>query len=101
MTLSVPDLLHNQIAQCWRPPPIQQRGIVAFELYLDEAGSVARPPRFIEPVGQMAATAAAVESVRRAIYTCASYRLPVDRYQQWRQVTIKFDMSQTRGESGD
>jgi hypothetical protein len=37
-----------------------------------------------------------VESVRQAIFTCAPYRLPAERYQQWHQVTLKFDARMIR-----
>jgi len=34
---------------------------------------------------------AAVDAARRAIYTCAPYKLPADKYNVWRDITVDFD----------
>lgn len=91
MTMSVSDYLRNQIALCWRRARNTGSDIVVFELYLDGSGSIERPPRLIEPTMQTSDSIMAAESVRQAIYTCAPYRLPTNRYQEWRQTTLTFD----------
>ena len=98
MTMDLVDALRNQIAHCWSPPvgaPHPERLIVSFELFLNPDGSLARPPRL--SAGSQAAAAsnpfmrAAAEAGRRAIYTCAPYKLPADQYSQWRDITLVFD----------
>jgi hypothetical protein len=37
---------------------------------------------------------AAAESARRAIVTCAPYKLPPEKYSLWRDITIAFDPRQ-------
>jgi hypothetical protein len=95
MTMDLVDALRNQIAPCWSPPvgaPHPEDLIVSFEVFLNPDGSVARPPQL---TAQSQAGGpyirAAVEAGRRAIYTCAPYRLPADRYSQWRDITLVFD----------
>jgi hypothetical protein len=98
MTADLKSALQSQIAQCWSPPvgaPHPEQLVVNYELFLNQDGSVAQPP-------QLAANSAAaeqgnpfmraaVESARRAIYTCAPYKLPADRYGQWRDITFTFN----------
>jgi outer membrane biosynthesis protein TonB len=88
MTADLIDGLRSQIQRCWSPPvgaPNPERLIVSFDLFLNPDGSVAQPP-------QLLATSsdpyfhAATEAARRAIYTCAPYKLPADRYQEWREI---------------
>ncbi len=103
MTLDLVDALRNQIAQCWSPPvgaPHPDQLIVSFELFLNPDGSVAQPPQLI---GSSAASGdpfmrAAAEAARRAIYTCAPYKLPGDRFAQWRDITLTFDPRQMVGQ---
>lgn len=98
MTMDLADALRNQIAQCWSPPvgaPHPEDMIVSYELFLNPDGSVAQPPQ-LAAQSQAAAAGnpflrAAAEAGRRAIYTCAPYKLPADRYNQWRDITLVFD----------
>ena len=80
MTMDLVDALRNQIAPCWSPPvgaPHPEALIVSFEVFLNPDGSVARPPQL---TAQSQAGGpyirAAAEAGRRAIYTCAPYKLP-------------------------
>jgi hypothetical protein len=95
MTMDLVDSLRNQIAQCWSPPvgaPHPEQLIVSFELFLNQDGSVAQPPQLTGSSSSPDAFGRAAEdAARRAIYTCAPYRLPADRYSQWRDITLKFD----------
>lgn len=104
MTMDLADALRNQIAQCWSPPvgsPNPQDLIVSFELFLNPDGSVAQPPQLAAQSQSAAAgnpyLRAAAEAGRRAIYTCAPYKLPADRYGQWRDITLVFDPRQMIG----
>lgn len=98
MTMDLIDGLKNQIQPCWSPPvgaPHPERLIPTFRMFLGPDGSVAQPPQLSADSAMMAAgdpfMRAAVEAARRAIYTCAPYKLPADKYTTWRDITIDFD----------
>jgi len=104
MTADLKSMLVSMIYKCWSPPvgaPDAAELVVSFRLFLNPDGSVAQPPQL---VGNSAAAAgdpytrAAAEAARRAIYTCAPYQLPADRYAQWRDVTFNFDPRQMVGQ---
>jgi hypothetical protein len=95
MTADLSDALRGQIYRCWNPPtgvPHADQLIVSFQLSLARDGSVAQPPQLSgtsdngNPYMQ-----AAIEAARRAIYTCAPYKLPVNRYSDWGQSTVVFN----------
>ncbi len=101
MTADLASLLMSQIYHCWSPPtgtPHPERMIVKYEVSLNRDGSVAQPPQ-LAPESASAASAdpymaAAAGAARRAIYTCSPYRLPADRYAQWRNFVVVFDPRQ-------
>jgi outer membrane biosynthesis protein TonB len=106
MTADLQDTLRSQIAQCWSPPigaPHAEDLIVDFDLFLNKDGSVAQTPQL---TGESASavsgnpyTRAAAEAARRAIYECAPYKLPVDRYDQWHEINpFHFDPRQMMGQ---
>jgi hypothetical protein len=91
MTMDLVDALRNQIAQCWSPPvgaPDSRELVVDFDLFLNPDGSIAQPPQLIgnSATASSPYARAAAEAARRAIYTCAPYKLPADRYSQWREI---------------
>jgi hypothetical protein len=101
MTADFMALLQSQIEACWTPPvtaPRPEQYAVDFKLSLNLDGSLARAP---ELAGTSAATAAhdpfvraAAEAARQAIYSCAPFKLPADRYSQWREIDLfHFDPS--------
>jgi outer membrane biosynthesis protein TonB len=102
MTADLQDSLRSQIAQCWSPPigaPHAEDLIVDFDLLLNQDGSVAQPPQLTSDSAAAASgnpyTRAAAEAARRAIYECAPYKLPADRYSQWREINpFHFDPRQ-------
>ena len=72
--------------------------IVDFDLFLNQDGSVAQPPQLTASSREAAAsdpyTRAAADAARRAIYQCQPYKLPADRYSQWREINpFHFDPS--------
>ena len=98
MTADLASALQSEIYRCWSPPegaPHPERLIVTFELFLNRDGSVAQPPQLTANSAAAVASdpymRAAAEAARRAIYTCAPYKLPPDRYSQWQVVEITFD----------
>lgn len=98
MTADLASILQSEIYRCWSPPvgsPHPERMVVHYELFLNRDGSVAQAPQLTAESASAAAgdpyMAAAAGAARRAIYTCAPYRLPPDRYAQWRDVIFTFD----------
>lgn len=100
MTMDLSDALKNQIAQCWNPPvgaPHPEQLVPWFEIFLAPDGSISRPPQLAADSASQAARdpfmRAAAEAARRAIYTCAPYKMPADKYSIWRDFTIDFNPS--------
>lgn len=106
MTMDLVDAIRNQMSNCWTPPsgaPNPQDLVVDFDLVLNQDGSIAQPPQLSAQSAMAAArnpyTRAAAEAARRAIYTCAPYKLPSDRYSQWREIDpFHFDPRQMMGQ---
>jgi outer membrane biosynthesis protein TonB len=93
MVADLQSSLASQIYACWSPPvgaPKAEELVVEFDLFLNPDGSVARPPQLTAQFAAAAATdpytRAAADSARRAIYQCAPYKLPADRYSQWKEI---------------
>ncbi|HEY3777047.1 MAG TPA: cell envelope integrity protein TolA [Rhizomicrobium sp.] len=101
MTADLQDALRSQIQPCWSPPvgaPHPERLVVTFDLFLNPDGSVARPPQLLASSSDPYFNAAK-EAALRAIYTCAPYKLPADRYEQWREINpFIFDPRQMMGQ---
>ena len=104
-TMDLQDAMLSQIKTCWSPPvggPHPEDLVVEFELFLNVDGSVAQPPQLSadsqSAVSRNSYTRAAAEAARRAIYTCAPYKLPADRYKDWRDITLTFDPRQMMGQ---
>jgi hypothetical protein len=98
MTADLVAILQSQINRCWRRPdygPHPERLIVRFELFLNRDGSVAQAPQLTQDTAAAVASdpymRAAADSGRRAIYECAPYRLPADKYNLWRDIVFTFD----------
>jgi outer membrane biosynthesis protein TonB len=105
MTADLRTMLQSEIYRCWSPPvgaPRPEKLIVSYELFLNRDGSVAQPPQLTADSAAAAASdpymRAAAEAARRAIYTCAPYTLPADRYNQWHDVTFVFDPRDMMGQ---
>lgn len=105
MTADIADALQSQIYRCWSPPvgaPNAQDLIVDYDLRLNPDGTVAALA--LTTGSQIAAsgnsyTRAAAEAASRAVYQCAPYRLPADRYNVWREISpLHFDPSQLMGQ---
>ncbi len=101
MTANIADALKSQIYRCWSPPtgaPDARDLVVDYALRLNQDGTVASLQ--MTPGTQVAAasnayTRAASEAASRAIYQCQPYRLPLDRYNVWREINpLRFDPRQ-------
>jgi len=106
MTADLQDALRSQVQPCWSPPvgaPHPERLVVSFDLFLNSDGSVAQPPQLTADsqtaVARDPFVKAAADAARRAIYTCSPYKLPADRYQEWREINpFIFDPRQMLGQ---
>lgn len=100
MTADIVDALKSQISRCWSPPtgaPNAQDLVVDFDLSLNPDGSVGSL-RLLS-LGGNSYTRAAAEAGSRAVYQCQPYRLPADRYNQWRQINpLHLDPRQMMGQ---
>ncbi len=97
MTADLKAILKSEVYRCWSPPvgsPHPERLIVKFELFLRRDGSVAQPPQLAADSAAAVARdpymRAAADAAQRAIYMCAPYSLPADRYNDWRDVLFTF-----------
>lgn len=97
MTADLKAILKSEIYRCWSPPvgsPHPERLIVKFELFLRRDGNVAQPPQLAADSAAAVAhdpfMRAAADAAQRAIYMCAPYTLPADRYNDWRDVVFTF-----------
>jgi len=105
MTADIADALRSQMYRCWSPPtgaPDARDLIVDFDLNLNPDGTVGRLQLTPGTTAAAAAnnyTRADAEAASRAIYQCQPYRLPPDRYAQWREINpLRFDPRQMMGQ---
>jgi hypothetical protein len=98
MTVDLITMLQSEINRCWTRPeygPHPERLIVRYELFLNRDGSVAQAPRLTPDSAAAVAgdpyMRAAADAGRRAIYQCAPYRLPAEKYNLWRDIVFTFD----------
>ena len=99
MTADLASALFSQIKRCWSPPVGAPHAVIVdFDLSLNPDGSVARPPQLLENSNDPYFHAAA-EAARRAIYECEPYKLPADRFNEWREINpLHFDPSEWMGD---
>jgi hypothetical protein len=105
MTADIADALKSQMRRCWSPPtgaPDARDLIVDFDLSLNPDGTVGRlqmTPGTAAAAAGNAYTRAASEASSRAVYQCQPYRLPPDRYAQWREINpLRFDPREMMGQ---
>ena len=96
MTADLVDALRSQIYRCWSPPtgaPNASDLIVDYALNLNPDGTVGRLQ--LLTLSGNTYTRAAAEAASRAIYQCQPYRLPQNRYEDWREISrMRFDPRQ-------
>ena len=96
MTADLVDALRSQIYRCWSPPtgaPNAGDLVVDYALNLNPDGTVGRLQ--LLTLSGNTYTRAAAEAASRAIYQCQPYRLPQNRYEDWREITrMRFDPRQ-------
>jgi hypothetical protein len=101
MTADLADALKSQIYRCWNKPEgfPADRGndlVVQFDLELGPDGRVIRADSpSVNPGNPSRYNYAAGIAARNAIYQCQPYRLPPERYNQWREINpMGFDPRQ-------
>jgi outer membrane biosynthesis protein TonB len=101
MTADLADMLRSQIYRCWSPPqgvPDNRMNdlVVDFDLELAQDGRVIRAESpSTNPGNPNSYNLAAALAARNAIFQCAPYRLPPERYQLWREINpLRFDPRQ-------
>ena len=104
-TADLADALKSQIYRCWSPPvgaPNANDLVVDFDLQLNPDGTVmGRPQLSASSAAAMGNpyTRAAAEAANRAIYQCAPYKLPAQRYSDWKQISpLRFDPREMMGQ---
>lgn len=87
------DALRAQIQACWNPPAgaVEAKElIVQIRLMLRQDGSLSADPLVLNRSGHPFFQVAA-ESALRAIRRCQPYRLPIAKYEIWKDVEVTFD----------
>jgi colicin import membrane protein len=87
------DALRAQIQQCWNPPAGAAEAkelIVTVRLLLKQDGTLSGEPILLNRSGAPYFQVAA-ESALRAIRRCQPYRLPIAKYDVWKDVEVTFD----------
>jgi hypothetical protein len=100
MTMDLEDALRNQIEQCmdWGPlagAPNLQSLVVSVQLTLNADGNIASisPDPTHGPY-----EAAAMSAALRAIHVCSPYKLPPNRYSDWRESDVRFSPKDVSGQ---
>jgi hypothetical protein len=90
----LPGMLDSQIQKCWSMPVMKgdagEGGLARIRVKLLPDGNLESPPAIMDkPAGPKGLVFA--ESAARAITKCAPYKLPVEQYGSWKDVTLYFD----------
>ena len=102
LTLSEVDALRAQIERCW----IVQAGaryaedlVVTLRVFLNPDGSLRSEPKIVDDA-RLAADSyfrAAAESAIRAVLKCEPFKMPVTKYDRWREIELTFDPREMLG----
>lgn len=95
LTADLASLLTSQIYRCWSPPTgvVNAAGLVVlYEINLDRSGNVSGNPKLLsEGASPNTPRDAANQAAFRAIMGCQPYKLPLNRYNEWRNFSFRFD----------
>lgn len=102
LTLSEVDALRAQIQRCW----IVQAGaryaedlVVTLRVFLNSDGSLRSAPQIVDD-SRLATDPyfrAAAESAVRAVLKCEPFKMPVTKYDRWREIELTFDPREMLG----
>jgi outer membrane biosynthesis protein TonB len=103
-TMDIQAAFLQQMRECWNFPagaPNPEELIVTMDIRLTPDGHLAGSPELsADTRAAMRGNAfmrAAGEAALRAVSICEPYRLPQDRYAQWRELTLVFDPTKMVG----
>lgn len=103
MSAGEKDALRVAVQQCWNTGSMSteaQRTAVTVGVSMNNDGTpIAGTIKLLSPSGVSSAAAQqAFQTARRAIIICGKrgYQLPVEKYDQWREIEITFDPEQMR-----
>ena len=82
-SIRLTDQMKAQVQRCWVPTS----AIVTVSFYLNRDGSIADSPK---PAIEGAASDADAKAVLKAIADCAPYKMPVERYEEWQSIELRF-----------
>jgi len=95
LTADLASVLFSQIRRCWTPPTgaiNAENLVVVYEIYLDRAGAVSGQPKLLsDGASPNTPRDAANLAAFRAIMICQPYKLPANRYNEWRHFSFRFD----------
>jgi hypothetical protein len=101
MTMSEIDALRSQMMKCWNVPvgaPDPTALVLRVRVLLNQDGSVAGMPQLLDTMSLSDPYfRAAADSAIRAVKMCEPYKLPVEKYQAWSEVTVTFDPTKMAG----
>ena len=103
VTVSEIDAFKIQMQRCWTIPAgaANAEGLaVQIRVFLRLDGSIAQPLQLINTARLVAGDSqfrAAADSAMRAIRRCAPYRMPSDKYEEWREMDLNFDPREMLG----
>jgi hypothetical protein len=93
------DAFRAQISRCWTPPVGGLGGdaiIVKLRIMLNEDGTLGRAPEIANSYNSPFFRPAADAAVR-AVVQCQPYRMPPEKYAEWRDMLLSFDPSRMYG----
>lgn len=102
LTADLQSYLASQIYQCWSPPIGALNAaslIVVYDIRLKKDGTLADKPVLLSesaPAGTP--RDAANQAAMRAIYQCQPYKLPLNRYSEWRYFSFRFNPRDLAGQ---
>jgi hypothetical protein len=91
---TVQGMLQEQVAKCWKPVVVKgteaEGGVARIRLALLQDGSLQHEPLIIDkPAGAIGLRFA--ESAAKAVQQCAPYKLPLELYDNWKDIMLHFD----------
>lgn len=85
----------QQVLRCWKPPVAapDTKGIaVRLDIRLSIEGRLAAMPTPAESLDLSDPNVkAAILAATKAVYACAPYNLPAERYSVWKEIIVAFD----------
>ena len=102
MTISELDALKQQVQKCWNVPTgaVNAEDLaISIEVRLNRDGTLMGQPQIVNQ-GRYKSDfhRIAAESAKRAVLQCQPYKLPPEKYERWREITMNFDPREMFGQ---